>query len=218
MPRVAVTYRNEKKIEPYLAALCEVRIEPFRVTPDAPLDSLDAFQGLLLTGGNDVDPSRYGQAPHPKTNPDPARDALELRLLGQALDRDLPVLAICRGAQLFNVAHSGTLHQDIEGHEQRGEDPSLAAHEVTITPGTKLAQILGDGPLPVNSRHHQAADRAGKGLIVSARAPDGVIEALERPDLGFALAVQWHPEDQLRRFEAQRALFQAFSEALSGNR
>jgi putative glutamine amidotransferase len=214
MPRAAVTYRNEKKIQPYLAALREAGVEPVRATPGCPLDSLHGCQGLLLAGGNDVDPARYGQSRHPQTDPDPERDALEFRLLGEALSSGLPVLAICRGMQLFNVAHGGTLHQHIQGHQVRGSDPSLAAHQVTVETGTRLAWILGEGPHGVNSRHHQAVDQPGTALVVSARAPDGVVEALEVPGARFAIAVQWHPED-MPSAAAQRELFRRFAESLT---
>lgn len=161
--------------------------------------------GLVLTGGTDVDPSIYGAEREPATDePDCERDAMELRLLREALHRDLPVLAICRGMQLFNVAHTaGTLMQDIAGHR--------APHNVSVAPGTQLAKILGAGTRSVNSRHHQAVGSVGRDLSISARAADGVIEALERAGRRFAIAVQWHPEDI---FAQERALFEAFCEAL----
>jgi putative glutamine amidotransferase len=121
------------------------------------------------------------------------------------------VIAICRGLQLFNVAHrGGTLTQHIEGHKLANH----ASHEVETYPRSKLAQILGAGVIGVNSRHHQAVADVGEGLIVSARSLEGVVEGLERPDLSFALAVQWHPEDMLAIFPVQRKLFAAFSQAL----
>jgi putative glutamine amidotransferase len=162
--------------------------------------------GLVLAGGTDVDPGLYGAEADPLTeDPDKQRDAMEQRLLRQALERDLPVLAICRGMQLFNVTHrGGTLVQDIEGHK-------VALHDATIGDGTALAEIFGAGKRSLNSRHHQAVGMPGEGLIVSARAADGVIEALERRDRRFTLAVQWHPEDLMPQ---DRALFEAFRNAL----
>ncbi len=174
--------------------------------------SLDSLDGLLISGGCDLNPNRYGQAPHPETQqPDDARDELEDRLLGEALERDLPVLAICRGMQLFNVHHGGTLDQHREGHEK----PAAELHNVTVAPETKLAEILGEGDHPVNSRHHQVVDRPGEGLQVSATSDDGTIEGLERNDRRFAVAVQWHPEDRASHDEDQRKLFQAFADAIS---
>jgi putative glutamine amidotransferase len=204
MKRAVLAYRDEKRIAPYAEALRSVGIEPVFVTPERPIDSLDGM-GLVLTGGSDVDPASYGAQADPMTEePDPERDAMEQRLLRQALDLDLPVLAICRGMQIFNVAGSGTLIQNIEGHR-------VPLHDATIAEGTVLAGIFGAGKRSVNSRHHQIVGRTGEGLIVSARAADGVIEGLERSDRKFAVAVQWHPEDLMPQ---DRPLFQAFQAVL----
>jgi putative glutamine amidotransferase len=177
--------------------------------------SLDGFGGLLLTGGTDVDPALYGQTlVEPTQPPDLGRDQMEQRLLGEALGRDLPILAICRGMQFFNVFHGGTLIQHIEGHSIKPADLSQPAHCVTVVPGTLLARVTGAGPLEVNSRHHQAVNRVGEGLVVSARSvPDGIIEGLELPGKRFAVAVQWHPEDQILAAAPQRELFRAFVDA-----
>jgi gamma-glutamyl-gamma-aminobutyrate hydrolase PuuD len=216
MKRVAVTYSNEKKVPPYADALRLAGVDPLLVSPANAIVSLDGVDGLMLSGGTDLNPSLYGQNLDPQSeHSDDERDALELRLLREALERDLPVLAICRGLQLFNIAHSGgSLVQHIDGHAVRGGDPSLPAHTVRVEPGTILEQILGPGEHPVNSRHHQAAAAVGSGLRLSAFAPDGTIEGLERPDRRFAVAVQWHPEDQVRAFPEQLRLFQAFAAAL----
>lgn len=203
MKRAVLTYRVEDKIAPYAEALRAAGIEPVFITPESSLESVNGM-GLVLSGGTDLDPALYGEAPGASSDsPDRERDALEQRLLREALDRDAPVLAICRGLQLFNVVHGGTLFQHIEGHK--------TPHEVSIAAGTRLAGIFGAGPRDVNSRHHQAAARLGQGLVVSARSTDGVIEGLERPDRRFAVAVQWHPEDLVPQ---DRALFEAFGEAL----
>lgn len=213
--RIGLTYSYPEKARPYAEALRLVGLEPVLLAPGAPA-SIEGLDGLLISGGCDLNPKLYGQAPDPKTGqPDDQRDELESRLLTAALDRDLPVLAICRGMQLFNVHHGGSLEQHREGHEARLQDPSHPAHAVTVAPGTELASILGDGTHPVNSRHHQTVARVGTGLTVSARSDDGVIEGLERPDKRFAVAVQWHPEDQVSRDEAQRKLFQAFAQAVA---
>ncbi|HTT66073.1 MAG TPA: gamma-glutamyl-gamma-aminobutyrate hydrolase family protein, partial [Bryobacteraceae bacterium] len=188
--KVALTYRYPHKAEPYAAALRQAGVEPVLISPEG-LRTMAGLQGLLLSGGTDVNPARYGGAPRPGTEtPDDERDALETRLLDEALAADLPVLAICRGMQLFNVAHGGTLIQHLENsavHVVRGNDPSLPAHEIVIEPGTRLAAILGEGVHAVNSRHHQAVERVGAGLRVTATCTaDGVIEGLERSDRRFA--------------------------------
>jgi putative glutamine amidotransferase len=205
MKQAALTYRDAKKVAPYADALRSVGIEPVLVTPEQPIDSLDGM-GLVLTGGTDVDPGLYGAEAQPLTDaPDQERDAMEQKLLREALEKDLPVLAICRGMQLFNVTHrGGTLVQHMEGHR-------VPLHDATIGEGTVLAAIFRIGIRPVNSRHHQVVGRLGEGLIVSARAADGVIEALERRDRKFAVAVQWHPEDLMPQ---DGPLFQALGDAL----
>ena len=216
--RAALTFRDPHKAAPYADAMRQAGIEPVLISPQDPRP-LAGLQGLLLSGGTDVDPTRYGAAPLGGSDaPDDGRDKLETRLLAEALDADLPVLAICRGMQLFNVHHGGTLVQHLENsavHRVRKGDPAQPVHDVRIEPGSRLAKILGAGLHAVNSRHHQAVDRIGAGLVVTARStPDGVIEALERGDRRFALAVQWHPEDQARLDPLQKKLFEAFAEAL----
>ncbi|HEY7334257.1 MAG TPA: type 1 glutamine amidotransferase [Bryobacteraceae bacterium] len=209
MRRVVVAYRNESKLGPYLDALQLAGIEPVRVTPANPIMSLKGM-GLVLTGGTDIDPALYGQALDARADPpDRERDDLEQRLLQEALSLDLPVLAICRGMQLFNVTHAGgTLVQHMEGHRlQKG-----GTHQIDVQIGSRLEEILGKGPHVVNSRHHQTVGAVGEGLIISAQSPDGVIEALEG-DLRFAIALQWHPEDMVE-FPEQRRLFEAFAGAL----
>lgn len=217
--KAGLTFRSEHKAEPYAEALRRAGIEPILIAVDQPR-SLAGMQGLLLSGGTDLNPARYGASPHPGNEiPDDARDELETRLLAEALAANLPVLAICRGMQLFNVAHGGTLIQHLENaaaHQVHGSDPAQPAHPILVEPDSRLGAILGEGAHSVNSRHHQAVERVGAGLRVTARStPDGVIEALERDDRRFALAVQWHPEDQARRDAEQRKLFQAFAEALA---
>jgi putative glutamine amidotransferase len=218
--KIAVTHEDLKKAEPYAAALRLVGLEPVLVTAEQ-ARSLMGLDGLLLTGGRDVDPKQYGQEPaHETQKPDPSRDRMERGLLGSALDRDLPVLAICRGLQLLNVHKGGTLIQHLKGDPHRPPqrpraDPSKPMHEITVAPDTKLAAILGAGQHPVNSRHHQAVDKLGAGLLVSAKSvKDGIIEGLELPEKEFAVAVQWHPEDQVPGDQTQVKLFRAFAEAV----
>ena len=194
---------------------------------DAP-PSLDGLDGVLFTGGGDVDPAHYRDARHPNTNePDPARDAFELALAKLALAKDTPLLAVCRGLQVVNVAAGGTLIQDIPaevnqalGHQV--DTPSFAiAHEVWVTPGSALcARDAGRarrrrsaaGQQPPPSGRRAARPRAS---TISATAPDGVIEAIERPDARFCIAVQWHPENFWRTGEF-RSLFEEFVKAAEG--
>jgi len=214
--RVAVTFSacNPAKAEPYEAALRAVGLEPVR-NPE----SLTGVEGVLLTGGTDVDPKLYGEPRQPETQePDCPRDELELRLLREAFDTHKPVFAICRGMQIFNVACGGTLiqHLDDSGkHRVRISGPSSDVHNVTVLPQTKLAVIAGEGERPANSRHHQAVGRLGEGLLVSAlSSDDGIIEGIERPDHPFAIAVQWHPEDRIACDPKDRRLFEAFAESM----
>jgi putative glutamine amidotransferase len=179
---------------------------------------LAMVQGLVLVGGRDYSPRRYGAAPHPRTVPlDPEREAYDVALARAALRARTPLLAICGGLQLVNIALGGDLMQhvpDLAGarirHDAgRGE----AAHEIAVAPGSRLAAIVGAGRLVVNSSHHQAAGRVGRGLRVAARSDDGVIEALESRAAGrFLICVQWHPE-RLPEVPAHRALFEALVRA-----
>ena len=211
MKRAALAFRNEKKAAPYRDALLDAGIEPIAVTPDRGALSLVGL-GLVLTGGTDVDPSFYGQDLDPLADkPDRERDVLEQRLLSEALALDVPVLAICRGLQLFNITHpGGTLIQHMERHRIENN----GTHSTEVLEGTRLSAILGAGIHRVNSRHHQSVAEVGEGLVVSARSPDGVVEGLERADRRFAVSVQWHPEDMLAQFPEQRKLFEAFHVAL----
>jgi putative glutamine amidotransferase len=168
--------------------------------PDADHEAVvSRLDGLLLTGGGDVDPARYGAAADPATVAvDPVRDEAELALLAAALDRGIPVLALCRGCQLLNVHFGGTLHQDLPAgsrHVRRPPEPrDHLAHEVAVEPGSRLEALVGTRTLEVNSRHHQAVDRVGGPLRAVGWAPDGVVEAVEVPGLPV-LGVQWHPEN-----------------------
>jgi gamma-glutamyl-gamma-aminobutyrate hydrolase PuuD len=171
-------------------------------------ETLDAVDGLIFSGGSDLEPGLYGQDPHPETHGVvPERDRAELALLTAALERDLPVLAICRGSQVLNVALGGDLVQhlpDLVGHEQHKHTPGVFAdHDVDVENGTRLAALLGDRA-PVKSHHHQGFGRLGDGLRASARAEDGAVEAVEASERRFALGVLWHPEagEDTKLFEA----------------
>src|SRR5215469_528839 len=215
--RVVISFPNRPKPGPYEQALRQVGIEPVTVWPDCSSDWTSA-DGLVLTGGTDVNPARYGRQSEEETQqPDDKRDEFEFELLRHALlEAPIPVLAICRGMQLFNVFHGGTLIQHLppDGPHQLKQNDAVA-HTVRVVAGTRLASILGAGNHDVNSRHHQAVDRVGGGLIVSAVAQDGVIDAVERPNGPFAVAVQWHPEDRILTSAGDRRLFKAFAEALT---
>lgn len=168
-------------------------------------ERLRGMDALLVPGGADIDPRRYGQEPLETTAPADfaAQDQFEADMIAAALELGLPVLAICRGFQLLNVEHGGTMVQDVE--EDSIHRNSI--HEVTIEPDSALAQAIGSTALPVSSYHHQAIDLVGEGLRVVGRAPDGVVEALEHPTAEL-IAVQWHPEDNAAVDERQHAIFQ----------
>lgn len=212
--RIGVTFRRADRVVRYERALEHVGLEPVRLAPGLPL-TLEGVDGLLLTGGADVNPARYGQSRHPKAEePDNERDELEFETLRQAFQKELPVLAICRGMQLLNVACGGGLIQHLDTAETHFRPADLDAHQIEIPPGTRLASLMGPGAHVVNSRHHQAVERIGDGLIVSATAGDGVIEAIEKPGEQFVVGVQWHPEDHFLAREIDRKLFEAFAEAV----
>ena len=218
MPKqVLLPFRHFKKAKAYETALRAGGMEPLPVYVDDPMP-LDRAAGLLLMGGTDVNPKRYNSDAAPETDPpDDARDQVELDLIHSALERDLPILAICRGLQILNIYHGGTLIQHLGAprHDPEKDDHSGPVHEIEFLPGSRLAQIAGVGRWQVNSRHHQAVARVGDNLHVSARDPeDAVVEGLERPDKRFVVAVQWHPEDQIVRCSEQIRLFQSFAAAL----
>jgi putative glutamine amidotransferase len=221
MPVIGIT--PCRLLPDYLESIRRAGGEPsvLQLTTTASLQGLD---GVMLTGGGDIAPSYYHETPHPKANPpDAARDAFELELAKLSLDNDLPMFGVCRGLQVLNVAAGGTLIQDIPsevnqalGHEVNSPLNAIA-HEVWITRGSALSkamqeQLVDGDVLQVNSRHHQAIKLPGAGFEVSATAPDGVIEAIERSGARFCLAVQWHPENFWRTGEF-RALFEEFVKA-----
>jgi putative glutamine amidotransferase len=161
-------------------------------------ETLDALDGLLFSGGSDIDPAEYGAEAHPATDGiRPDRDRAEIALLAAALERDMPVLAVCRGSQVLNIARGGDLVQhlpEIVGDEKHKHTPGVFAdHDVDLVAGSRVQSILGDRA-PVKSHHHQGYGRLGEGLREAARAEDGTVEAIEDPERRFAVGVLWHPE------------------------
>jgi putative glutamine amidotransferase len=202
VPAVLAPLRYVDKVEQ--AGGRALLVPPF---DDAVEETLGVLDGIVFTGGPDLDPTLYEAEAHPETtNLRPDRDRAEVALLTAALERDMPVLAICRGSQVLNVALGGDLEQHVPdrvGHVGHKETPgTFSEHPVEIEPGTRLHDVLGDG-LSIKSHHHQGYGRLGRGLVASARADDGTLEALEDPSRTFALGVLWHPEegDDLRLFE-----------------
>jgi gamma-glutamyl-gamma-aminobutyrate hydrolase PuuD len=226
MPLIAITVC--RKLEDYKQAILhvggEVRIVDASMQVNAALEGVD---GLLLTGGEDVGPGRYGEAPHETVvDVEPARDEFEIAIARAARERKLPIFAICRGVQVLNVAFGGTLVQDIPSQVPGAlhhslkvppNEPYTLAHEVWVEKDTVLSTLmcerLTDAEVcDVNSRHHQAVKDVAQGFKVAATAPDGVIEAIEDPAARFCLGVQWHPENFWRTGEF-RPLFEGFLDA-----
>jgi putative glutamine amidotransferase len=204
-PVIAVPWPKPDYLSALAAAGADVReLDAVRDDPAAALGECD---GLLLTGGVDVDPAEYGDRErHPTVEIDRIRDSFELAIAKAALARDFPLLAICRGAQVLNVAAGGTLIQDIPSAcpgaiRHRIDMPrNGVAHDVAVTPGTVLANLLAsrladDSRVGVNSRHHQAVRDVAPAFVASATAPDGIIEAIEKPGATLCVGVQWHPEN-----------------------
>jgi putative glutamine amidotransferase len=225
MPLIAIAAC--RKLEDYKQSVLhvggEVRVVDASMRPQ---DALAGVDGLMLTGGDDVAPTRYGEEPHPSfSEAEAGRDEFELAIIAAARANDLPIFAICRGVQVLNVACGGTLVQDIPSlvtgalHHSLTVPPNQSytlAHEVWIDKGTLLSTLMADrltgDACEVNSRHHQAVKDLAKGFQVAATAPDGVVEAIEDPTARFCLGVQWHPENFWRTGEF-RALFEGFVEA-----
>ena len=206
MPRpvILVPYPKPDYLEALRKAGADVRTVD---AADPGADALAGVDGVLLTGGHDVDPVRYNEERHPTTeDAEPGRDELEIALAKRAIESNVPLFAICRGVQVLNVAAGGTLVQDIPSeighmvaHDLR-EPRDAEAHPVRVKPGSRLAEALASeidehGETRVNSRHHQAIGKVAPGLEITAVAPDGLPEAIERADRDFCVGVQWHPEN-----------------------
>jgi putative glutamine amidotransferase len=234
-PAIGVTIENARQ-EPEVFRLREDYVRsvetagglPLVLAPGRPEDAAEVLgrvDALLLTGGADLDPKHYGEAPHPKLGPTfQERDTFELALVREALRRDLPLLAICRGHQVLNVAMGGTLVQDIPSQlpGAGAHDPDVerweTCHEVEILPGTRLREILGTERVAVNSFHHQSVKGLGGDLVLSARSPDGVVEGIEVPrgTRRFVVGVQWHPESFWDHPPGFGSLFEALVRAVDG--
>jgi putative glutamine amidotransferase len=230
-PRIGVTADPHYDVAEYETAVRAAGGDPIRWMPDvARVDAdLRDVDGIVFSGGEDIDPERYGQAAHPRTElASPARDDYEIALMRAAFERGLPVLAICRGLQVANVAFGGALHQhvpDVFGETVPHSVPVngvtyrglIDAHRLEIVAGSRLAGITGD-VLVTGSRHHQSVARIGEGLRAVARSADGVIEALEAAEAAqFFLAVQWHPESTVALDGgASAGLFAALVRSASG--
>lgn len=190
------------------------------LSPDLAENFIEGADGLLLSGGEDVSPHFFGQTPHQSLGiADETRDLFELALYKAAKRKGIPVLGICRGIQLVNVAEGGTLHQhlpavpDTVQHGQRNIDGTLF-HEVRLEPDSRLAKSYGATTIRTNSYHHQAVDTLGEGLRATGWATDGIVESVEGTGQTFVLAVQWHPEMSFARYQEQIAPFEVFMEAV----
>ena len=221
---------NHGLSEAYIKAVSNAGGIPLLIPLGLPETDWDALanrlDGILLTGGSDLDPALFNGNPHPRVyDVDPERDALEIALVQRAAAHKQPFLGICRGIQAINVALGGTLYTDIgdqlPGALRHDLYPNIPrdyrAHEVILAPSSKLAAILATDRPQVNSLHHQGLDRIAQGLSVTGRAPDGLVESVELPDHPFAIGVQWHPE-WLQDDPAMRNLFKAFMDAAANGK
>jgi len=178
-------------------------LPPDDVAAESPDELLDMLDGLILAGGSDIDPGSYGARPHPETRAtSPERDRFEIALGTRALERDMPVLGICRGMQMLNVIQGGTLNQhvrDLVQNDLHRHTPGVFTdHRVKLEPGSLAALVVGAEMTEVKSAHHQGIEELGEGIVTSGYADDGLVEAIELPDKSFAVGVLWHPEEDER--------------------
>jgi putative glutamine amidotransferase len=240
LPTIGITCRDDQPMQDqhgprfgqnqtYFHALARAGAAPLLIpnlTDETLLRTLyELLDGLLLSGGEDIDPAHYGEPRHEKCGPVSSdRDEIELTLVRWAMDDKKPLLAICRGIQVLNVLLGGSLYQDIQaqvpGADKHNWHPGYPrdrlSHMAIVAPRTRLAHILETTSLPVNSLHHQAIKDVAPGLIVTARAPDGVIEAVEAEGHPFAIGVQWHPEELANNDGRAQRIFDALVEACRG--
>ena len=175
-------------------------LPPDDVLAESPDEVLDMLDGLILAGGSDIDPAAYGAQTHPETGTTwPERDRFELGLGTRALERDMPVLGVCRGMEMLNVIRGGTLNQHLDDLSLHRHTPgAFSDHGVRLEPGSLAARVVGAERTEVKSAHHQGLDELGDGVVASGWADDGLIEAVELPDRSFAVGVLWHPEEDER--------------------
>ena len=219
-PRIGITTsprRGDTYYVPYRKAVEAVGAEPVDLPPGTP--DLPNIDGLLLPGGWDIDPALYGEQPDPKLGPvDRELDDTELRLFSQAHEQGLPVMGICRGQQVINVAMGGSLRQHLDGHEVRQFGRGHLAHAIEVDPRSELGRAAGDEKIRVNSLHHQAIEKLAPGLVETATGEDGTVEAVET-SAGLIVAVHCHPEELTSDLPWARRLFERFVErARSRNR
>ena len=201
---------------PYVTSLLACDVTPIILPYD--ISSIPAYlgmiSGLLLSGGGDIDAPYFNQPRHEKAGaPTIARDEFELALCREALKMNMPILGICRGEQILNVALGGDLHQHIEGH-LFGDRRTEYIHSITLAEGSKLRSIIGRDSIEINSIHHQSVgDKLGEGVSVSAVSPDGIIEAIEVTSKKFVIGTQWHPEELSAKDSYNMAIFRAFADA-----
>ena len=218
-PRIGITTSPRRGDEYYVAyrrAVEAVGADPVDIPPGT--SRLPDLDGLLLPGGWDLDPALYGEEPDPKLGPvDRELDETELRLFTQAHEQGLPVMGICRGQQVINVAMGGSLRQHLEGHEVRQFGRGHLAHSIEVDPGSELGRAVGDHLIRVNSLHHQAIEKLAPGLLETARGEDGTVEAVETSD-GLIVAVQCHPEELTSDLPWARRLFERFVDRARGRK
>jgi putative glutamine amidotransferase len=226
-----IAIAQNRRMSDYMESVRRAGGEPIEVAAggETPEQILARVDGIMLTGGGDVDPMLYGEAPHATfAAAESDRDAFEIALTRAAIAGDIPFLAICRGMQLLNVAMGGTLIQDIPSEVPGALEHSVpeprahVAHEVWVSKDSHLSNLLADHmedgeTCHVNSRHHQSVATVAPGFVVTATSPDGVIEAMEKPGAAFCVSVQWHPENFWRTGEF-RSLFEGFVQAANGRR
>lgn len=218
MKTIGICVARPEKAKNYTDALVSAGLETVIILPGQDLSALNNINGLVLTGGEDINPHRYSQEAAPETGtPNNARDHSEIELVKIAALGHMPVLAICRGMQVLNVAFGGTLTQHIECHRREGQEGAILTHEIAIVGGSLLHRILGKTRTRVNSYHHQGVAQVGRDLVAPAWAvvPDRVIEAIEMPKMKFVLGVQWHPEKDYQDNADSQKIFQAFADSIS---
>jgi putative glutamine amidotransferase len=224
-PRVGITFspnRPDSYDEPYVRAVAEAGAEPVLVPATAALrlemtQMLQGIDGLLLPGGWDMDPTLYGESPAQVIGTtDPEFDRAEIEAVTEAMAIDLPVLGICRGQQVLNVALGGTLHQHVQGHDGHGQPRDRLAHPIRVEGDSELARAAGGAEVMVNSLHHQAVKELGAGLKVTASSPDGVIEGVEHGE--GVVAVQCHPEELVEKSEWAMTLLHRFVDRAARSR